>query len=140
MKPSTRTMIALALGALPLAACGGSDDGASDPTEMTTGGDLEAAGATGDAVECDAPGETATVEIGDFVFDPTPLSVDVCDSVVWSNVHTQAHTSTANGDISWSTGNLAAGDDSEPIVFDTPGEFAYMCALHPFMQGIIEVT
>ena len=50
-----------------------------------------------------------TVEIGNFVFTPTPVKVAVCDSVVWKNTHNQAHTSTGNGDKSWNTGNIAPG-------------------------------
>lgn len=59
---------------------------------------------------------------------------------MWSNTHNQAHTSTGNGDFSWSTGNLAAETEGDPIVFATPGEFTYMCAFHPFMKGTVEVS
>lgn len=87
-----------------------------------------------------AEGETVTVEIGDFVFDPTPVEVARCDSVVWTNVHDQAHTSTGKGDQTWSTGNLQPGDDSEPVRFEDVGDFTYICALHPFMEGLVQVT
>jgi len=66
--------------------------------------------------------------------------VNACDEIVWSNTHDQAHTSTRSGDLGWSTDNIAAGAQSEPIVFDTPGELTYMCALHPFMTGTVEVS
>jgi plastocyanin len=121
-----------------LGACGGDDDGAA-ATPTTPAGD-EVVGANGEPVDCDQSDQVVTVEIGDFEFLPTPVQVDLCDAVVWSNVHSQPHTSTGNGDVSWSTGNIAAAADSDPIVFDTPGEFAYMCALHPFMKGVVEVT
>jgi plastocyanin len=121
-----------------LGACG-SDDRASDPTTTTTAG--TAAGASGDAVDCmESDGETVTVDIGDFEFIPDPVAVSACDQIVWTNTHDQAHTSTGSGDVSWSTGNIAPGADADPIVFDTPGEFAYMCALHPFMKGTVAVT
>lgn len=85
-------------------------------------------------------GTTVTVEIPEFVFDPTPVEIDACDSVVWSNTHDQAHTSTGKGDKAWSTDNIAAGSESDPVRFDEAGTFAYICALHPFMQGTVEVT
>ena len=81
-----------------------------------------------------------TVEIGEFVFEPTPVEVGVCDSVVWTNGHDQAHTATGTGDQSWNTGNLAPGTTSEPVRFEAPGELTYICALHPFMQGVVSVT
>jgi plastocyanin len=81
-----------------------------------------------------------TVEIPDFEFSPTPVEVAACDQVVWSNVHSQAHTATGNGAFSFSTGNIAADGESEPIVFDATGSFTYICALHPFMTGTVEVS
>lgn len=36
---------------------------------------------------------------------PTPVKVGVCDSVMWKNTHTQAHTSTGNGAQTWTTGS-----------------------------------
>jgi plastocyanin len=128
-----------------LGACGDTDGGPEQRFESappdTTAEEADPAGASGDAVDCaDAPGETVTVEIGDFEFLPEPVSVRACDEIVWSNGHDQAHTSTGSGEVTWSTGNIAPGAAADPIVFDTPGEHAYMCALHPFMTGIVEVS
>ena len=86
------------------------------------------------------PGTTVTVEIPEFAFSPTPVQVKACDSVVWENTHTQAHTSTGKGDKAWSTGNIADGATSDPVLFDQTGSFAYICALHPFMKGTVEVS
>ena len=83
---------------------------------------------------------TVTVEIGDFAFDPTPVAIGACDSVVWTNTHDQAHTSTGTGDVDWTTGNLQPGATSDPVTFDEPGQHPYICALHPFMQGVVSVT
>lgn len=85
-------------------------------------------------------GATVTVEIAEFAFEPDPLAVDACDSVVWSNEDEQAHTSTGDGDQRWSTGNLAAGATSTPVRFETAGTYTYRCALHPFMTGVVEVS
>ena len=83
---------------------------------------------------------TVTVEIGDFDYAPTPVEIEACDSVVWTNAHDQAHTATASSDDEWTTGNLQPGESSEPVAFDEPGEHPYLCALHPFMQGVVAVT
>ncbi len=122
-----------------LAGCTGDD--ASDAIASTTTPEADALVASGEPVDCrTAPGETITVEIPDFEFAPDPVQVGTCDAIVWSNAHDQAHTSTKSGDTGWNTGTIAAGSQSEPIVFDTPGELTYMCALHPFMTGTVEVS
>ncbi len=135
MRRHTRILTSSALavvGLIGLAACG--DTTADKPAGETAG---EAAG----VVDCAAnPGETVTVTIPEFAFDPTPVQVKACDSVVWENAHTQAHTSTGKGDKAWSTDNIAAGESSEPVLFDESGSFAYICALHPFMKGTVEVS
>jgi plastocyanin len=131
MNRSTKALLAgLALtGALGLTACGGGDgkDDASTPAPKTA--------------DCGAtPGATVTVEIGDFVFDPTPVKVHACDQVVWHNGHDQAHTSSASGGQSWNTGNIQPGETSDPVPFPAAGSFPYMCALHPFMKASVEVS
>jgi plastocyanin len=121
-----RRLTPLAILVLALAACG--DTSTEDAT-------------TDAAVDCDAnPGETVTVDIPEFAFDPTPVEVNACDSVVWENTHDQAHTSTGKGDKAWSTDNLAPGSTSEPVLFGEAGTFTYICALHPFMEGTVDVT
>src|SRR4051794_8638886 len=98
----------------------------------TSSGDTAATKPEATTVDCTAtPGSTVTVEIGDFVFDPTPVKVQPCDSVVWHNGHDQAHTSSASGDQSWNTGNIQPGATSDPVSFPAAGTFPYMCALHP---------
>ena len=125
MHHSARGLLAAAaiLGGLGLGACGDTDA-------------PEAA-----APDCSAePGKTVTVEIGDFLFDPTPVEVGRCDEVVWHNGHSQPHTSTGNATQRWNTGNLAPDATSGPIRFEDAGEFTYICALHPFMEGTVQVS
>ena len=125
MRRSTALLASLAaLGAAVLAGCG------------DTTADEDAGSASGGAAEC----ETVTVEIPEFAFAPDPVEISACDSVVWENTHTQAHTSTGNGDQQWSTGNIAAGATSDPVTFEEPGELTYICALHPFMTGTVLVS
>ncbi len=117
-QPVVAVLVA-ALAAFGVAACG--DD---SPTPVVG------------AADC----ETVTVEIGAFVFEPTPVEVGVCDSVVWTNAHDQAHTATGNGDQTWNTGTIAPGASSAPVRFEQAGRLTYLCALHPFMTGVVSVT
>ena len=123
--PRLRILLAILVGVLALGACG--DDSATP--------------AAGGPVDCGAvPGEEVVVTIGDFTFEPTPVEIEACDSVVWTNTHDQPHTSTGTGEQDWSTGNLQSGDDGKPVRFETAGSFTYICALHPFMKGTVEVA
>jgi plastocyanin len=136
LRPTRVLTASLAFAALAgLAACGDDTDASSpDTTEAAadTGGEATA--------DCTTPGETVTVAIPEFTFDPDPVEVTACDEVVWSNTHSQAHTSTGNGDQAWSTGNIQPDGSSDPVPFDTPGSYPYTCALHPFMKGTVEVS
>jgi plastocyanin len=126
-RPTRTLFVALTLVA-GLSACG------------DTTGDPESASAEAPGACAEGAGATVTVEIPDFTFEPTPIEIESCDQIVWRNTHDQAHTSTGNGDVSWSTGNIAPGDESAPVEFEGAGERTYMCALHPFMKGTVEVS
>jgi plastocyanin len=79
------------------------------------------------------------VEIPAFRFDPDPVRIKAGTAVVWHNAHDQAHTSTGAGAMPWNTGTLAPGRASAPVTFAKPGTYPYICALHPFMKGTVEV-
>lgn len=76
------------------------------------------------------------VTIAGFAFDPTTITVQVGDSVTWTNQDSTAHTATANG--AFDTGNIANGA-SKSITFATAGTFAYHCTIHPTMTGTVVV-
>ncbi|MFP5254277.1 MAG: plastocyanin/azurin family copper-binding protein [Acidimicrobiia bacterium] len=90
---------------------------------------------------CDpGQGTTVVVEIPEFSFEPEPVAISRCDSVAWVNAHDQPHTSTGDGEQRWSTGNLAPEERSGPVRFEASGTYSYLCALHPFMTGTVEVS
>lgn len=146
-RPAVRKRAVL-IGALllttGLAACsddsGDAGDDAADTTTSAAEGSETTAPADGSSGEAPAEGDTVTVDIGDFVFEPTPIEITAGQSVVWENVHNQAHTATGNGDQDWNTENIAPGESSDPVLFEDAGTFTYICALHPFMEGTVEVS
>jgi LPXTG-motif cell wall-anchored protein len=79
----------------------------------------------------------AAVTISDFEFSPASVTVNVGDTVTWTNEGPTLHTATAN-DGSFDTGNLDAGD-SASHTFNEAGSFAYICTPHPFMKGTVVV-
>ncbi len=75
------------------------------------------------------------VAISGFSYSPSTVTVNVGDTVTWTNSDAQAHTATGDG---WNTGDLGNGD-SGSITFRSAGTFAYMCGIHPAMRGTVVV-
>ena len=87
------------------------------------------------------PGATTKdleAEIHDFSFAPPSISVAVGSTVTWRNAGDAPHTVTAS-DGSFDSEMIAAGG-SWARTFETAGTFTYVCAFHPRMEGVVEVT
>jgi plastocyanin len=91
---------------------------------------------SGDAPRASAAADTG-VTIRDFEFAPGGVTVDVGDTVTWSNEGPTPHSATAD-DGSFDTGIFDAGQ-SRSHTFDQAGTFAYFCTPHPNMRGTITV-
>ena len=77
------------------------------------------------------------VKIVNFAFAPSSVTVQVGDTVQWTNGDATTHTATAD-DGSWDTGNIAGGTRAS-VTFKTAGTFAYHCAIHSTMHGTVVV-
>ena len=79
----------------------------------------------------------ATVNIGiqNFAFSPKTVTVNVGDTVTWTNQDTTPHQPTS--DI-FQSGSLSTGQ-SFSYTFTTPGTYNYFCNIHPDMTGTIIV-
>src|SRR5438067_10763981 len=76
------------------------------------------------------------VTIKDFSFGPKSVSINVGDTVSWTNTGKQLHTATGPG---FDTGTLKQGQ-SASHTFTTAGTFNYICTIHPFMKGTVVVA
>lgn len=90
----------------------------------------------------------------DMRFSPMELTVSVGDTITWINDGDLPHTSSdqpglaavnihnvlPGGAAPWNSGLLDHGD-SITVVFDTPGEYTYLCLIHETngMIGTISV-
>ena len=85
---------------------------------------------------------TSIVDIAQFAYQPTPLTVSAGMTVMWTNQDGLQHTVTS-GSGSTPDGQFDAGaldpGASFSMEFDTPGQYSYHCAIHPFMQGTVTV-
>jgi LPXTG-motif cell wall-anchored protein len=77
------------------------------------------------------------VTISDFQFAPASVTVNVGDTVTWTNNGPTAHSATAP-DGSFDTGIFPAGQ-SRSHTFNPSGTFSYICTPHPNMHGTIVV-
>src|SRR5438105_3189505 len=77
--------------------------------------------------------ETKNVTIKDFAFDPKTISVNVGDTITWTNQGPSPHTVTAD-DGSFDAGNLDKGATFSHT-FDKAGTFAYYCKYHGAKGG-----
>lgn len=77
------------------------------------------------------------VTIEAFAFSPERIEVAPGQKVTWTNRDPADHTATDEAG-SFDSGTMAAGATFSAS-FDRPGEFRYICALHPGMRGVVVV-
>ena len=80
-------------------------------------------------------GKTYKVEIKDFKLPD--LTINVGDTIEWTNLDTAPHTATAVNN-AFDTDRLEKGD-AHSITFDKPGTYSYYCSVHPYMKGTVTV-
>ncbi|MFJ2867705.1 cupredoxin domain-containing protein [Kitasatospora sp. NPDC087314] len=78
------------------------------------------------------------VTIANYAFSPSTLTVSTGTTVTWTNSDTDSHTVTSSGSGPLASGVLNQGA-SYSYTFTMPGTYAYICSIHPFMQGTVVV-
>ena len=81
---------------------------------------------------------TVSVEISNFSFQPASVTIQVGDTVTWTNLDSAAHTATDTGSGSLFDGVMNQGE-SFSYTFTQPGTFDYVCTFHPQMTGTVVV-
>ena len=119
---SRRRRIGLVLGAVGVTALL-----AAAVPELTAAG--EAAGAVA--------ASPATIKIDNFAFAPGTLTVTVGTTVTWKNDDDSPH---RIGDKNGTFKSAALDtDDTFSHTFAAPGDYPYICTIHPYMVGKIVV-
>lgn len=80
-----------------------------------------------------------SVEIKNFAFSPSTLTVKKGTIVTWTNKDSVNHTVTGDSGKGPDSGDLWPGD-TENYVFSETGTFNYHCTPHPNMKGTVIVT
>jgi plastocyanin len=92
--------------------------------------------ALGTSVMAAEPAATR-IEVKNFMFMPTTLTVNAGDKVTWVNKDDEPHNVVSD------TGAFRSGaidtDESFSYKFDQPGTYHFTCSIHPRMVGTIVV-
>ena len=92
--------------------------------------------AAGEAV-VQAGASPATIDIDNFAFAPATLTVTAGTTVTWKNEDDSPH---RIGDKNGTFKSAALDtDDTFSHTFAAPGEYPYICTIHPYMAGKIIV-
>ena len=96
-----------------------------------------AAGAQAQAQPAQVGGNS--IEIQNFAFAPSALTVKVGTTVTWTNDDTDEHTVTSQHAGPLKSAALPTGGHYS-VTFTRPGTYAYLCTIHPFMTATVTVT
>ncbi|WP_425569878.1 cupredoxin domain-containing protein [Rhodococcus olei] len=151
-------MVFAAAAALLLSACGGPDtasqaDNASPTFVFSSGAEtpgMPGGTAPGTAMPGmpgipaavqspePAPANSNAVNIDNFAFVPSSLTVPVGTTVTWTNKDEEPHT-VVSSDGSFHSPGMGAGAGFT-FTFTKAGSFDYICSIHPFMHATVVVT
>ena len=108
----------------------------TEPAPPSEGDPAITAGATANVATTAVAKGSASVQMQDFAFSPASVTINVGDSVTWSNVGAEDHDAASSA---FSTGTVSPGS-SATETFSTAGTFSYVCSFHPQMKGTIQVS
>jgi plastocyanin len=128
-------VVLVAVCALGLTACSSDDGGGATGSETgTTGTDGACADLTGE-------GETFTITISDFAFDPNCFTASASQGISIENQDAADHTFTITGtdvDVPIAAGQTFNGEPISGAV--SPGTYDFLCTLHPTMTGQVTIV
>lgn len=79
------------------------------------------------------------VNIDNFSFSPTPLTVAVGTTVTWANHDDIPHTVVDSDDPKIFKSAPLDSNDEFTHLFDKAGTYRYFCSIHPKMEGTVVV-
>ncbi|WP_328409397.1 cupredoxin domain-containing protein [Nocardia sp. NBC_00403] len=132
---STQVVAGLGLAATMLLSGCGSDEPKS-ATVTTTRSAEPAASST-------APGEkksaAVTVDADNMKFSPSEVTVKVGDTVTWKFSDSVPHNVQGIGDRAMGLNSPIFDKGEWSYTFTAPGNYRYLCSLHPQMRGSVTV-
>jgi plastocyanin len=129
MQKSRGFMVVGLVAVLALGACGKDDkkDNEAKPSPVSAQGSVPLSG--------DAP-----VQILNFEFKPQKLSVKPGTKVTWTNGDTAIHSVKDMSSLATPVSKELGKGDAFSITYDTPGSYSYICGIHNYMTGTVDVV
>lgn len=84
-------------------------------------------------------GEPA-VKIANFQFEPKPLTVKAGTKVTWTNTDTATHSIKDTSHLSTPVSPDLGMDSTFSITYGQPGSYSYICGIHQYMSGSVQVV
>lgn len=110
---------------------------ASPTAASTTAAKPAASAATAPPTAASTPGEVRVQMVG-IAFQPAMLTVPVGTTIVWVNAEPVVHT-IAHQDLTTFSSPVLNQGETFRYTFTRPGEYPYLCTIHPDMVGSITV-
>ena len=82
--------------------------------------------------------KTYNIEIKDFAFSPSSLTINKGDTVIWTNKDSVSHPVTSDSGNELNSGTLSQGQ-TYSHTFSAAETFFYHCSVHPMMKAKIIV-
>ncbi len=124
------SVASVVLAVLALGACGGGGNADAAAKRSATQAGASAAPASG--------GET--VQIVNFEFTPPKLTVRAGTRVTWTNHDSAIHSIKDTSPLATPVSQDLAQGDTFSITYGQPGSYSYICGIHNYMTGSVDVT
>jgi len=129
MHRSFRSLLVALVAVLALGGCGKDDKGdkeAKPPTSSAQG-------------SVPLSGE-APVDIVNFEFKPQKVTVKAGTKVTWTNRDTTIHDIKDTSPLATPQSKEMAKGDTFDITYAQPGSYSYICGIHQYMTGTVDVV
>jgi plastocyanin len=129
MKTSFRLLLVALVAALALVGCGKDDKGdqGAKPPPSSAQGSVPLSG-------------EAPVRIINFEFKPQKVLVKPGTKVTWTNEDTTIHDVKDTSPLATPQSKDMGKGDTFSITYAQPGSYSYICGIHQYMTGSVEVV
>lgn len=131
MRAGVRATVLATATVLAMAACGGGGGG---------GGDKAADKDAKPAANHGPLSGEAPVRIGNFEFKPKTVTVKAGTKVTWTNDDSSIHDIKDTSPLATPISDPLSKGDTFSITYAQPGSYNYVCGIHPYMTGVVEVV
>ena len=129
MQKAFHSLLVALVAVLALVGCGKSDKGGKEakPPPSSANGSVPLSG-------------NAPVDIVNFEFKPQKVVVKPGTTVTWTNRDTSIHDIKDTSPLATPQSKDLSKGDTFSITYGQPGSYSYICGIHQYMMGSVEVV